>query len=300
MQWIFKNFWYKLFSLSLAAVIWVIIQSEQVLEVNREVMVNLQVPEGYAVRGDAKRAMIATVKGPRVLVMEAAGSLEVDVRLPALAGKRYRVRVDSQDIRRISPRLSVAIHNPYFDVYIDEQTVRTIPIRYVPHGTPAEGYFVKKSVLNPTHVKVTGLKSDVLRIRDVATESVDITGLNQNQTFEVGLVTPSGVKAQNLSINTVTVTLLVGDSHVNRRFGNVAIEVVGANAKTRVEPKFVTVQIQGTPSTLKFVKPEDLKALVEVKDLPPGRHQREVQIKIPPDTVLIENYPKQAVVIIDP
>ena len=298
MNWVFKNFWYKVLSLFLAFVVWAIIQGEQVLELNREIIVNLKVPEGYMIRGDSTRALAATLKGPRVMVMEAPRSLEADVSIPALKGKRFRVRIDSSSIKKLNQRLGLTIHNPYFYVFVDERATRTLPVRYVRHGTPAEGYFIKKVVLNPNHVKLTGLKSDLIKIRDVVTEPVDVSGLHQNQTYEVGLIPPSGVLPHNLSANSTSVTLQVGDSFVNQRFGSIPIEIVGSTFATKIRPKFASLVVQGTPGTLKFVKKDDLKAFVEVKDLGPGRYEREIQVKIPQDTVLIESFPKKGTVII--
>lgn len=298
MSWLLNNFWYKALSLFLALVVWVIIQGEQVLELNREIIVNLAVPDGYMIRGDTVRALAATIKGPRVMVMETPRTLEARVKVPALKGKRYRVRIDGAAIRKINPRLALTIHNPYFYVYVDERATRTLPVRYVPHGTPADGHFIKKVILNPSHVKITGLKSDIQKIRDVVTEPVDVTRLKQNQSIEVPILPPAGILPHNLSENTTVVTLQVGDSFINQRFGSIPIEIVGRSLITKLRPKYASIVIQGTPGTLKFVKKDDLKAFVEVRDLGVGRYEREIQVKIPQDTVLIESFPKKATVFI--
>ena len=298
MSFIFHNFWYKLVSFFLALVIWVIIQGEQVLELNKEITVNLQVPEGYLIRGDTTRALAATLKGPRVLVMEAPRSLEAQVAIPALSGKRFRVRVDSSAIKGLNQRLSLTIHSPYFYVYVDKRATRKVPVRYVRHGTPSDGYFIKKVSLSPSQVKITGLKSDLIKIREVVTAPVDVDGLQQNQSLEVALIPPTGILPHNMSENSTKVVLQVGDSNVNQRFGSIPIEIVGSTFPTNIRPKFASIVIQGTPGNLKFVRKDDLKAFVEVKDLGAGRYEKEIQVKIPQDTVLIESFPKKATVII--
>lgn len=294
-----NNFWYKVLSLFLAIIVWGIIQGEQILELNREIIVNLRVPEGYMIRGDSSRAIAATLKGPRVMMLEVPKTLEADIGIPALNGKRHRVRIDNEDIKNINSRLNITIHNPYFYVFVDEKATRTVPIRYIPHGAPAEGYFVKKFVLNPRHVKLTGLKSDLVKIRDVVTEPVDINGLQQNQTYEVNLIPPAGILAFNMSASNTVVTLQIGDSFVNQRFGSIPIEVVGSDFPSKIRPKFASIVIQGTPGILKFVKKDELKAFIEVRDLKPGRYEKEIQVKIPTDTVLIESFPKKGTVIIE-
>lgn len=291
---IFHNFWYKLAALFLAFVIWGIIQGEQILELNREIIVNIEVPEGYLVRGETKRALAATIKGPRVLITEAPSTLEATVKVPALKGRKYRIRIDKDDIKNWNHRLQLTIHDPYITLFVDEKADRTVPIKYVPQGTPADGYFIKKAVLNPNWVKITGLKSDLMKVREVATEPVDVNGIQQNQSFEAALVAPPGFLLSDLSVEYTTVTLQVGDSFVNTRFGSIPIEVVGNENVARVRPKFASIVIQGTPGVLKFVKREDLKAFVEVRGLAPGQYEQEIKVKIPPDTVLIESFPEKA------
>jgi YbbR domain-containing protein len=75
------------------------------------------------------------------------------------------------------------------------------------------------------------------------------------------------------------------------------VEVVGSEYLTAVKPRFVSIIIQGTPGVLSFVKRSDLEAFVEARELEPGKkHNRVVQVKIPPDTVLIETFPQSATV----
>lgn len=297
-QKLFHNFWYKVTSLFLAFIIWGIIQGEQILELNREIIVNIEAPEGYAIRGESKRALAATVRGPRVLMTEAPNVLEATVRVPPLKGRKYRVRIDKDEIKNWDSRLSITIHDPYLTLFVDEKVERTVPIKYVPHGTPAEGYFVKKSALNPNWVKISGLKSDLMKVREVATEPIDISGLQQNQTIDAALVPPPGMQLADLSVEFTTVSLQVGDSFVNSRYGSIPIEIVGAEGAASVRPRYASIVLQGTSGVLRFVKREELKAFVEARGLANGQYEQELKFKIPPDTVMIESFPEKVTVTI--
>jgi hypothetical protein len=296
---IFHNFWYKMSSLLLALLAWGLIQGEQVLEVHREIQINLEVPEGYQIRGDVQRSVAATVKGPRVLLLEAPNDLEIDIKVPPLEGKIYRARLDKSDIKRWDDRLQLQIHDPYISVFVDEKATRTVPVKYVPFGTPADGYFVKKVSLNPAWVKITGLKSELAKVREVATEPVDITGIQQNQTIEIALLPPPNFSLSDLATNHVSVNLQVADSFVNKRFGGIPIEVVGSDFEAKVRPSFASIVIQGTPGVLKFVNKEDLKAFVEARGLRPGIYEAEIKVKIPPETVMIEAFPEKGTLVIE-
>lgn len=295
---IFRNFGYKVASLFLAVVVWGMIQGEQVLEVNREIFLDIKVPEGYMVRDDVPRAKAATVKGPRVLMLEAPSSLEATIRIPEGTVGRYRTRIERSEIRGINERLQLTIPDPYVTLWVDEKISRTVPIKEVLQGAPAEGYIIKDVTLKPRTVNLTGLKGDLLRVRQVVTEPIDISGLQENKSFEVALIAPPGLAPDGMSADKVAVNLQLGDSKVNKRFGSIPIEVVGSDYGTTVRPNYVSIVIQGTPGVLSFVKRSDLKAFVEARELKPGRYELDVKVKIPPETALIETFPEKAIVTI--
>ncbi|MGE0171226.1 MAG: YbbR-like domain-containing protein [Oligoflexales bacterium] len=299
LQKIFYNFWFKVFSLFLALLVWGLIQGEQVLEIHRDVNVNLHAPEGYLIKGDSQRAIAATLRGPRLLLLEAPATLEVDILVPPLKGKNYRIRIDKGNFRSWDDRIQLTIHDPYLSVFVDENSSRTVPVKYVPFGTPADGYFIKKVVVNPNWVKITGLKTELAKVREVVTEPIDIEGIQQNQTLDVALIPPPGFQATDLAVSSVSVNLEVGDSFVNKRFGGIPIEVTGGDFQASVRPKFASIVIQGTPGVLKFVRKEDLKAFVEARGLGPGQYEGEIKVKIPPETVLIEAFPEKGTLIIE-
>lgn len=295
---IFNNFGYKLFSLFLALVVWSMIQGEQILEKNGEIDVAIEVPEGYMIRGETERSIAVTMKGPRVLMLEAPTKLSTKIKVPPRRGQKFRIRIDKDDIKDWDNRLSIIIHDPYLTVFIDKKATRTVPVKDILQGTPAEGYFTKKVIVKPRTIRITGLRSDLFKVREVATEPIDITGIQQNKMFEINLVPPTGFRLANFSTERVNVSIQVDEKLENKRYGSIPIEVVGATYLTRIKPKYASIVIQATPSILKFVKRDDLKAFVEVRELGPGRYEKDIKVKIPPDTVLIEAFPEKASVII--
>ena len=92
----------------------------------------------------------------------------------------------------------------------------------------------------------------------------------------------------------MTVSLKLGETKINKRFTGIPLEIDGGNYMATPTPRFVTIIIQGTPAVLNFVERSELKAFLDARKLPPGEYEREVQIKIPANTVLIEAHPINA------
>jgi hypothetical protein len=276
---IFHNFGYKLLSLFLAVIVWAIIQGEQI-------------------RGDLNRLKPVTVRGPQAWLMEVPSRLTADIYIPPGKLGRYRVRLSKDDFQNMNERLEVIFHEPYLDLYIDRLMERIVPIKEAIHGTPAEGYIVEKVTIEPRNVTVKGIRTDLLKLRYVYTEPIDVSGLQESRVVETRLVSP-GLGPEALSVNAARVSLQIGDSKINKRFGHIPIELVGNTGVASVKPGFVAVLIQGVPGVLNFVKRTDFKAFVEVRELAPGRYEQDIKVKIPADTVLIETFPEKGIVTIE-
>ena len=293
----FRNLWYKIAALFLACLFWYIVQGEEILEVNRRIVVHIKVPEGYVIRGPETRFKDATLRGSRVLLGDfSTKPLEATIRIPEGRVGQVRYRIDKDLIRNWDNRLRLTVHDPYLTLSVDEKASKKVPVREYLKGSPADGFIIEKSLIKPNTVTVTGLKADVERLEEVLTEPLDVERLAASKTFEAKLH-PKDMPRSALSIDRVQVTLVVGEKKINKRFTSIPVEAVGGEFLTAVKPRFVTIVIQGTPGTLAGVKREALEASVEVRDLEPGkRHNRAIQVKIPPDTVLIETMPQTATV----
>jgi YbbR domain-containing protein len=296
---IFNNFQYKFFALILACLFWYIVQGEEILEINRRIIVNVKTPDGYTVSGKRTRIKDATLRGPRGLLGDfSTKPLEATIHIPKVKKGRpslLRFRVDKEYIRNWDNRIRLTVHDAYVSVTVDQQSKKKVPIKEYLTGVPAVGYMIENTALEPKSVTITGSKSILDKIQEISTEAIDVKGIQQAKTYDVKLITPNGLVDGDISTSTAKVSLQIGEEKINKQFDSVPIEVVGSDHVTQVAPQFVSIKIQGTPGVLSFVKRSDLRAFVEARDLDAGRkYDREVQVKIPPDTVLIETTPENA------
>jgi YbbR domain-containing protein len=295
LAYLFRNLPYKLAALVLACLFWYIVQGEEILEINRRIQVTIQVPEKYAIKGPTVRFKDATLRGSRVLLGDFSTKyLEASIKIPEGKTGLLRYRIDKEFIKAWDPRIKLTVHDPYISVYVDEKVSKKVPVREFLKGVPADGYIIEKSLMKPNFVNVTGLKSEVNKIEEVLTEPIDVENLSENKTFEAHLVAKD-IPPSGLSVDKVSVSLTVGEKKINRRFGSVPVDIVGSDHLTSIKPRFVSIVIQGTPGVLGYIKRTDLEAFVDLRDLEPGKkYIRPVQVKIPPDTVLIETMPETA------
>ncbi len=293
----FRNFQYKISAVVLACLFWYIVQGEEILEINRRIAVNIKVPDGYIVKGPEVRFKDATLRGSRVLLADfSTRPLEATLKIQEGKTGQLRFRIDKEYIKSWDNRIKLAVHDPYLTVFVDEKVSKKVPVKEFLKGVPADGYIIEKTVIKPSTVTISGLKSEINRIEEIQTEPIDVSDLQATKSFDARLVAKD-IPETGLSTDKVQVSLLVGEKKVNKRFGSVPVEVVGSEYLTAVKPRYVSIVIQGTPGVLSFVKRSDLEAFVEARELEAGKkHNRPIQVKIPNDTVLIETFPQAATV----
>lgn len=295
----FNNFGYKLLAVFLSVIVWAIIQGEQVQEVNREVVVNIHVPPGFAIRGDVTRVKAATVRGSQAWLLEVPKRLVADINIEPKVGE-HRIHIGKQHIKDFSEKsdITITIHDASMDVYVDRIAERDVPIKEIVQGMPLEGFSIERVGIEPKMVTVKGVKKDVMELRWVNTEAIDVSGIQENKVQEVHLITPPGIGLGAMSLDTVKVSIQVGNSRLNKRFSNIPVEITGAQRRTKITPQFVSILVQGVPNVLNNLKREDFKAFIEARSLGPGRYEEEIKVKIPPDTVLIETFPEKSIVTV--
>ena len=295
---VFQNFGYKLLSLLLAAIVWAIIQGEQIQEISREILVSIHISPEYGIRGELVRVKAATIRGPQAWLLEVPKKLTADIFIPPGKVGRYRLRLSKDDIKNLNERLEILVHDPYLDLYVDKLMERSIPVKEAIHGSPAEGYIIEKVNIEPKSITLRGIRNDILKLRYVYTEPIDVSGLKESRVLDMRLVSP-GLGSEVLEVDSVRVALQVGDSKINRRFSNIPVEILGAEKPANIKPLMVSILVQGVPGVLNLLKLSDFKAFVEIRGLGPGRYEQDIHVKIPPDTALIETFPEKGIVAIE-
>lgn len=77
-------------------------------------------------------------------------------------------------------------------IHFEPRGRKAVGIRVDTLGTLPEGYILERVEVLPSHVWLTGARGQVLRLREVVTEPIDLTGLNENEEREVSLLLGAG------------------------------------------------------------------------------------------------------------
>jgi YbbR domain-containing protein len=77
-------------------------------------------------------------------------------------------------------------------IHFEPRGRKAVGIRVDTLGELPEGYVLERVEVLPSHVWLTGARGHVLRLREVVTEPIDLTGLNTREEREVSLLLGAG------------------------------------------------------------------------------------------------------------
>lgn len=163
---------------------------------------------------------------------------------------------------------------------IKNSPTKTVPVKPVLSGKPAEGFQVARIILEPETVKITGPYDRLNLVDHVPTQPIDISGIQQNLVTQVTLSSPEGISL--LYDPTVKVLIQVETGPVSKQFNEIPVNKQNQQAGTRVmlKPEKISITVRGSQEEIAKLKAEDIKALVDLAGLTPGTHQLEVKVDI--------------------
>ena len=159
---------------------------------------------------------------------------------------------------------------------------RTVPVLWSLRGAVATGYWISRVTTDPVAVAVRGTPEALAQVERIDTATIDVTGLNGNNSFRVPLVLPNGVTLLQPTDATVGVTVvpLTG----TRPFPLVAVQVInpGSGFVAEIDPTTVSAVLTGAVSALAALGPGDVTATVDAAGKGAGSFPADVVLKVPP------------------
>jgi YbbR domain-containing protein len=133
-------------------------------------------------------------------------------------------------------------------------------------GSLPEGYVQQDFTIEPPSVFVTGDSEAIAQLTDtVETESIDLTGQEDDFSREVAVQLPEGLQAEPA---TVTVTISIAPRTITRQFTGVpvrAINVAPSLSVTSLVPQSVDLTISGPEPVVAGLTLEDFRVTIDLQ-----------------------------------
>ncbi len=175
---------YALLALVLAFLLWGVAQSASPIERAYDLPVVTEAVPAHlvVVRQDFERVNVR-VRGSRAALSSISeADLSYPVDLSSASAGRIRFDVDLSLIAsRLPLGAEIVSRSPLSIGYeLERKQTRAVPVRAELEGEPAPGHRVKSVRMRPARISLTGARSDILGLRAIATEPIDISGITQS------------------------------------------------------------------------------------------------------------------------
>jgi YbbR domain-containing protein len=175
---IFANFGLKILAVAIGLFLWTV--SRGVSNVERSFDIPLTIhglSEELVVVGQTAEAVNVRVSGSMV----ALRNLEADkfeYALDVSGAKPGRADYEVDVTRFDFPRGSKLVSRSPAEISLnfERRATRPVRVRADVEGRPAQGYRIERVEIVPPRVRITGARSEVLRLSEVVTEMIDVTG----------------------------------------------------------------------------------------------------------------------------
>lgn len=178
---ILDNLGLKISAILIAIFLWLFVTSQGQSEIFFEIPIEFKnIPVGLGIASDGKKTVQVTIRGQELMIKNIQPS---DVRVyvdldNAKAGKdTYYIAKD--DVKLPYAAKVMNVQPSSLQIRLDETISKIVTIKPTISGLPEKGFAVNAIHVEPATISVEGLRSEIMKIRELRTEPMDITGLQE-------------------------------------------------------------------------------------------------------------------------
>lgn len=257
------------------------VEFDSLREKNVPVKINVtgNAAKGYGYIPPVVRPTAVVVSGPERFVNNVAmvtGEIDVSGKSQDVSGS---VVIKPVDIDGIAVQ-NVSMEPKYVDVTVPIKPAKEVPVVVRKTGTLSAGKILKDAIPDINKVTIVGEKKYLDRVDQIQTVPFDISNLNSSTSGELILNIPPGITIFN-EIMSVNVTFVLE----NIAEGAFSIPVSIINQREgydyTLNHNSLAVTIEGAESLLNTMDVQNLKAVIDVKDMDEGEHTVSVSLNLP-------------------
>lgn len=210
---------------------------------------------------------------------ESIRSRELPVSVYDIQGNDLSVRVEPESVA-----VSVLVERPS----------KTVPLNVPTTGELPEGLSLEE-MNAPEEIEIFGKRDVLNEIDEISTEAIDLSKVEQSDTYVVPIDFPEGVIANN---EEVEVSIELTEERV---FEEVGVETRGTNNLnvTFVQPEDSKINVTaiGHDLKIKALNKNDIAASIEVSNLDEGEHEVPLSVTGPADIIFQPEFSRVTILI---
>ena len=281
-----RHFGLKFLSVGLAALIWLLVSGEQIVE--RALRIPLEftnLPSQLEIVGDPPTVVDVRIRGSSgALSRIATGELValLDLR-SARAGQRL-FHLTNSDVRAPFGIDVVQITPSNVPVRLETAVTKIVPVVPGVDGVPREGYTVGTITADPPTVQVRGPATAVSKLTEAITEQVSVAGASKavTESVNVGVADPSVHLASSARAK---VTVDVVPAPTEWTVADIPVRSRETAGSIQIAPAKVTLYVRG--ARVPITSEDSFEASIDTEGLEAGLFNLPVRVTSPPHASVI-------------
>jgi YbbR domain-containing protein len=278
-----RNIWLKFLSISIAALLWLVIAGDRVVERALRVPIEYEnLPAGLEMVGDPPETVDVRLRGSSgTLGRLAAGELAAVLDLRTARPGRRLFHLTPSSVKVPYGIETVQVSPATLSIAFENSAVRVVRVRPSVEGRPAPGYEVGSIASVPATVEIVGPESSLRGLEEAMTEPISVSDATRpiREVVNIGVADPN-VRLRTPQTAEVTVQIITGASTRTLTRVPIAIRNLDNGLRARVFPAVVDVEIRGTERTVKAAAADAVDVSVDAAGLASGDHEAAVRVRV--------------------
>lgn len=282
--WPFRHLGLKTVSVAIAAILWLFVSGDEVVERGLRVPLEFQqFPGGLEMMGEAPSLVDVRVRGASsALSLIGPGDIVAQLDLKSARPGRRLYQLTPEQVRVPYGVQVVQVSPTTVALGFEASQAKIVPVVPAVEGDPAPGFVVGQVSVEPPTVEVIGPQSAIDRVTEALTEPVNVGGASAAVTDGVTV----GFQEAALRMKTprqarVTVEVIPGPVERTLRERPVHIEHLREGLIARPVPHAVDIVLRGSRDGVNRVDGDDVVARVDLTGLGPGTYTLPVRVENP-------------------
>jgi YbbR domain-containing protein len=276
-----RNIWLKFLSISIAAMLWLVVAGDRVVERALRVPIEFQnLPQGLEIVGEPPESVDVRLRASsgalgRLVPGEMAAVIDLRTARP---GRRL-FHLTSSSVKGPYGVEVVQVSPSTLPIAFENSAVRIVQVRPSVEGRPAPGYEIGSITSDPATVEIIGPESSLRGLNEAMTEPISVANATRpiREVVTVGVADPS-VRLRTAQTAEVTVQIVTGSAQRTLREVPVQIRNLDNGLRARPLPPSVSVTLRGTEQAIADLVAEALEVTVDAANLAAGDHPATVTV----------------------
>jgi YbbR domain-containing protein len=236
---------------------------------------------GLEISGDVAQTVSVRLSGPRDVVRNLSpNQLLVIANLNNKDSGERNVQLRPDNVSPPDNVQVIQIIPSSIRLKLEKTMKRFVTVEPQFEGEVAERMEVYRKIVEPPIIEIEGPKSQIERLNEILTETVNLAGRNTSFRTSLDVETPHN-SIRVIRQGPITLTIEIGERRITQRFTKVPVQWLNLSAGTRPLYKTIDLELYGPQSAFKDLKAGDIRAILDVAGSQSDTENMQPQVILP-------------------